>query len=132
MILTEFTASNPERDYRYYDPGPEIIDLIAWDPYNGVFDPDRAFYQDPESLLGPIVDIMAQDGRPWGIAEVGSRLVAGDDGQRRARWLTDLGRYAETHGAEFVIYFQSTRGANWRLDDPPSRIAWSDKVANNR
>lgn len=82
LILTEFTASNSERDYRDYDPGPEIIDLIAWDPYNGVFDEERDFYQDPQTLLGGIVDIMAQDGRPWGIAEVGSRLVPGDDGRR--------------------------------------------------
>ncbi len=132
LILTEFTASSPDRDYRDYDPGPEIIEVIAWDPYNGVFDPDRTFYQDPKSLLGPVVDIMEADGRPWGIAEVGSRLVAGDDGQRRAQWLTELGGYAETHDARFVLYFQSTRGANWRLDDPSSRRAWSEKVAERR
>ncbi|MGB3763731.1 MAG: hypothetical protein WA966_10950, partial [Ornithinimicrobium sp.] len=44
-------------------------------------------------------------------------------------WSCALGGYAETHGAKFVLYFQSTRGANWRLDDPASRRAWSAKVA---
>ncbi len=36
LILTEFTDSNLGRDYCDYDLGPTIIDVIAWDPYNGV------------------------------------------------------------------------------------------------
>lgn len=128
LILTGFTASNDERDYRRFDPGPEVVDVIAWDPYNGVYEPERDYYESAESLLDPILDVMAADGRRWGIAEVGSRVVPGDDGTGRAAWLAEIAQYAQTSDALFVTYFQSTRGANWRLDDGPSRAIWSGVV----
>ncbi|CAN5541195.1 hypothetical protein BH23ACT6_BH23ACT6_15530 [soil metagenome] len=131
LILTGFTASNPDRDYRRFDPGPEIVDVIAWDPYNGVYQPERDYYESPESLLGPIVELMANDGRRWGIAEIGSRVVPGDDGSRRAAWLTEVAEYARANDVLFVTYFQSRRGANWRLDDEPSRRVWSALVADS-
>lgn len=125
LILMEWTM-NPSsgRNYRDYDAGHTAIDVIAFDPYNGASDPGRDYYRDPEDLLGRIASTMAQDGRPWGIAETGSRLIPGDSGEGRAEWLTGIGNFAIDNGALFVTYFQSTSDGDWRLLDAPSVNVW--------
>lgn len=131
LVLTGWTAQpEAERELSTYDAGPDVIDVIAFDPYNGIYDPDRDYYISPEDKLGPIVEMMQSEGhdRPWAIAELGSRLIPGDSGAGRAQWLTDMGQYAIDNDAAFVTYFQSTRGANWRLDDTPSRAAWQELI----
>ncbi len=45
LILTGFTANEADIDYRDFDPGPEIVDVIGWDPYNGVYAPERTSRQ---------------------------------------------------------------------------------------
>ena len=42
-----------------------------------------------------------------------------------------MGDYAKANGITFVSYFQSTRGADWRLLDARSVNAWSALVAGN-
>ena len=113
-----------------YDAGPDVVDVVAFDPYNAIFNPSATTYTPAEELLGPLVEMMKTEGhdRPWGIAEIGSRLVPGDSGRARAEWLTDIGEYALANDAAFVTYYHSTRGANWRLDDRPSRAAWQELI----
>lgn len=126
LILTGWTASpSSGRSVETYYAGDSVIDVIAWDPYNGVHDPDRDYYASAESMFGSVVAASKAMGKPFAIAETGSRRVAGDDGTGRARWLTEIGTYLDKHGAVFVTYFQSTRDANWVLDDKPSRDAWA-------
>ncbi len=130
LILTGWTAEKASgRDYRTYDAGKDTIKVIAWDPYNGATDKDRDYYEPISSFLAPAAEVMKADGRPWGIAETGSRLVPGDSGQERAKWLNSLGNYSINNGASFVTYFQSTRDGDWRLDDSYSRAVWSAFVA---
>lgn len=129
LILTEWTMNpSSKRDYRSYDAGPEVIDVLAFDPYNGASDPNRNYYRDPADLLGNISSKMAADGRPWGIAETGSRLVPGDAGAGRAAWLRGMADYLIAHDALFVTYFQSTSDGEWRLLDAPSINAWKSYV----
>lgn len=129
LILTEWTM-NPGsgRDYRTYDAGPEAVDMIAFDPYNGVWDPERDYYITPEALLDHIVDKMDRDGRPWGIAEIGSRISVGDNGSGRAAWLRDIAGYAVENDATFVTYFHAIGNGDWRLNDTRSRAAWREAV----
>ena len=56
-------------------------------------------------------------GKPWALAETGSRLIPGDSGSKRAAWLTSVGTYLRQNGAVYGTYFNSTRDANWMLDD---------------
>lgn len=129
MILTGWTAKPASKqDYRDYYPGAEAIDVLAFDSYNGVKDPDRTYYASPEEMYGSIVAIAQREGIPFAVPETGTRLLKGDDGTRRAQWLRDIGAYLEKHDSLFVTYFQSDRNVDWRLDDPPSRRAWSDLV----
>jgi hypothetical protein len=130
LILTGWTATEASgRNWTIYDAGPDVVDVLAFDPYNGAGDQDRAHYEPLRSIIGPVVELVESDGRPWGIAETGSRLAPWDDGAGRAAWLSELGDLARSGGASFVTYFQSTRGGDWRLDDSASRAAWADLVA---
>ncbi|GAA4881682.1 carbohydrate binding domain-containing protein [Serinicoccus chungangensis] len=130
LILTGWTATPASgRDYRDYDAGRDVIDVLAWDPYNGASDPDRDYYSPVSTFMAPAVETSVADGRPWGIAETGSRLVPGDDGRGRAAWLRSVAEYAIANDAQFVTYFQSTRDGDWRLNDPYSRAVWRDYVA---
>ena len=129
LILTGWTAKPASKqDYRDYDAGPEVIDVLAFDSYNGVNDPSRDYYASPEEMYGHIVAIAKREGRPFAIPETGTRLLPDDDGSKRAQWLREVGTYLDTHGSLFVSYFQSDRKINWRLDDEPSRKAWSALV----
>lgn len=129
LILTEWTMNpSSKRDYRTYDAGPDVVDVLAFDAYNGASDPNRNYYRDPADLLGNISAKMELDGRPWGIAETGSRLVPDDPGPGRAAWLTGMGNYLIDHDAIFVTYFQSTSDGDWRLLDAPSVNAWKNFV----
>jgi hypothetical protein len=130
LILTGWTSSPAsKRDWRTYYAGDDVVQVLAWDPYNGVHEPDRTYYASAESMFGDIVRIARESGKPFGIAETGSRLIPGDDGRGRAAWLTSVGDYLRANGAAFVTYFQSTRDANWLLEDQYSRAAWAAQVA---
>lgn len=126
LILSGWTA-RPEsgRDWTEFDAGSEYVDMLSWDPYNQGAEDGRTRYDSAESIYGQIVEIHAQDGRPFGIAETGSRLVPGDNGSRRATWLNEMANYLEDSGATYVTYFESTKGGDFRLTDEPSRRAWA-------
>lgn len=130
LILTAWTIDPLSgRDWRDYDPGKDVVEVIAFDPYNKLHDPEATTYTSAEKMLGPLAEVMEQDGRAWGIAEIGSRVVVGDDGSERAAWLTSVGEFLVEHEASFATYFNLTyKGVDFTLDDEPSRAAWSDLV----
>lgn len=130
LVLTSWTSvPDSGRDWADYDAGPEVVDVVAWDPYNGVAEPSRDYYESPEVMLGTLVDIMGDDGRPWGIAEIGSRIIPSDiTGEGRATWLHDVGDYLRANDASFMTYYQLTHEGDWWLYDEPSRQAYRDLV----
>lgn len=133
LILTGWTT-RPEskRDWRKYYPGAEVIDVLAFDPYNGVHEPGRDYYEKPAAMLGNIVRVAKEARKPWGIAEIGSRKIASDPtGSKRAAWLTSVADYTRANGALFVTYYHSSRDGEWRLLDKPSQDAWIAAVARS-
>lgn len=132
LILTGYTVE-PEsgRDWRTYYPGDEHVSVLGWDPYNSA-SRRPSEYADPARLFGPVIATSVAAGKPFAIAETGSRLVPGDrDGRGRARWLRAVGEYLHDQGAVFVTYYHSigVSGADYRLRDRPSVRAWRDVVA---
>lgn len=129
LILMGWTASPASKlDWRTFYPGGDIIDVMAWDPYNGVHDPGRTYYASASSMFDAVVARSKEAGKPWAIAETGSRLIPGDTGAGRAAWLTEIGTYLRKNGAVFATYFQSTRDADWELRDAPSQKAWATQI----
>ncbi|CAG7606909.1 carbohydrate binding domain-containing protein [Leucobacter soli] len=135
LILTGWTASSgSKRDWRDYYPGSKVIEVMAFDPYNGVHEPDRDYYATPESLFGSVRAVAKEAGKPWAIAETGSRVIPSDQspkGEKRAKWLTSLAKYSRDNGAVFVTYFHSTRDGEWRLLDKPSADAWKAAILSS-
>ncbi|WP_299449829.1 carbohydrate binding domain-containing protein [uncultured Serinicoccus sp.] len=130
LILTSWTIDpRSGRDYRDYDAGKDVVEVIAFDPYNALHDPQARTYTSAEDLIGPLAETMEADGRPWGLAELGSRIVVGDNGTGRAAWLDDVADVLIENDASFATYFQTTyKGVNFRLDDAPSRNTWRGLV----
>lgn len=134
LILMGWTV-NPasKKHWRDYYAGDEVIDVLAFDPYNGVHDPKRDYYATAESMMGGAVATSKASGKPWAISEIGSRLIASDPtGVERGVWLTEIADYARANGALFVTYFQSSRDGEWRLLDRPSQEAWRAAVASSQ
>lgn len=124
MILTGWTADpDSDRDWRDYYAGRRYVSVVAWDPYNSATSRPIE-YVAPRRLYRDVVRASRASRKPWGIAETGSMLVSGDDGQGRARWLRRMGRYFNRKGARFVTYFQSTHDGDFELRDQPSISAW--------
>lgn len=115
------------RDWRDYYPGADSVDVLAWDCYNRAAREGR--YEDPRRLLGPAQRLTHRLGLPFAIAEVGSTLIAADDGAGRAAWLLRLARYALTTHAVFLTYFNSDVGGDYRLEDEASIAAWREAIS---
>lgn len=133
LVLMSWTTNpSSKKDWHDYYPGSDVIDVIAFDPYNGVHDPTRDYYATPASMMDSVVAVAKEAGKPWGIAEIGSRKIPSDaTGAKRATWLTDVANYTRSKGALFVTYFQSTRDGEWRLLDKPSMDAWRAAVSSS-
>jgi hypothetical protein len=112
----------------YYAAGS--VEVLGWDCYN--HGEKRGVYGDPATLYSRAVTVSRNAGLPWGMAEIGSLLAAGDTtGAGRAAWLTRVARYLHAEGAEFVSYFDTNgAGTDYRLLDEPSRQAWYDVVSD--
>ncbi|SIT84294.1 carbohydrate binding domain-containing protein [Microbacterium sp. RU33B] len=134
LILTQWTTvAASKRDWRTYYPGADVIDVMAFDPYNGVHDPTRDYYASPADLFDSVVRVAQSAGKPYAIAETGSRKIPSDaTGSKRAEWLNAVADYSRKNGALFVTYFHSTRDADWRLLDGPSKEAWRQAVLSSR
>lgn len=128
MILMCWTL-NPHsgRDWHDYYAGGDVIDVMAFDCYNKGF--KNGVYLDPRRILTPVVEAAASAGKPWGIAEFGSKVVYPDGGfVGRAQWLREFGASVRALGGTFATYFDSSVGGDFRLKDQPSIDAWTDVI----
>jgi hypothetical protein len=116
------------RNWKDYYPGSGVIDILGWDTYNMAA--SKGQYGSADAILGPVANASKAEGKPWGIGELGSKLVAGDGGSGRAAWLRAMGAYARANGAVYVTYFDAPVGGEFRLLDAPSQQAWRDVVAS--
>lgn len=135
LILTGWTTmSASKRDWRIYYAGADVIDVMAFDPYNGASNPAGVTsYPSAASIFDSVVRVAAEAGKPYGIAETGSPKIPSDvSGSGRAAWLSDVAAFNRTHGALFVTYFHSSNDGEWRLLDGPSQQAWRTAVASSR
>ncbi|MGC1208186.1 MAG: hypothetical protein WA880_09570 [Ornithinimicrobium sp.] len=128
LILTSWTAnpkSGADRTLQAYDPGKDVVDVIAWDPYNGAGNNEYYDYKSPEIIFGDVVRASQADGRPWGIAETGVEVEPQGGPAGRVKWLTESGNYLKARNPLFVSYFNSDKpDGNWELDDVPAQQAW--------
>jgi len=134
LILTGWTTQPAaKRDWRDYYAGDDVIDVMAFDPYNGASNPTAVrSYPTAASMYDSVRRVAAEAGKPYGIAETGSPKIPSDvTGSGRAAWLNDVAAYNRMHGALFVTYFHSSRDGEWRLLDVPSQTAWRAAVASS-
>jgi hypothetical protein len=115
------------RNFDDYDPGADSYDVMGFDCYNR--EVRQGNYPDANAFLAPLLAVAESVDRPLGIAELGSQIVPGDDGTGRARWLEQVAVQLIDEQAPFVTYFDSPiTGTDYRLDDAPSRAAWSQII----
>lgn len=112
------------RKWKDYYAGSDVIDVLGWDVYNFNFTDPK--YPDAATMVNRVATVSKAEGKPWGIAELGTAKLPGDtSGSGRAAWLTAAGNASIKGGALWVTYFDVdfTR-ADWRLLDAPSQKAW--------
>jgi hypothetical protein len=114
------------RDWHDYYPGNDVIQVIGWDVYN--LANRSGGYTSAHTLLDPIMDVAAETGKPWAIAELGAQKGSSDNGSGRAAWLNSIVTIMRGAGALWAQYFDADRSNigryNWRMDDSPSQQAW--------
>jgi hypothetical protein len=122
LTLMAWTArSGSGRSVSRYYPG-DFIDVMAWDGYNP---PNTRMYGAPREIFGAAAAKSHQRGNRFAIAELGSVVVPGDDGSRRATWLLNAAKFAAAKNAPFVTYWDTKiPNENYQLRDLPSRRAW--------
>ncbi|MEU8124278.1 DNRLRE domain-containing protein [Spirillospora sp. NPDC049024] len=114
-----------KRDWRDYYPGRDVIQVLGWDVYNLGWKKGR--YDDPATMYDRVVAVSKGENLPFGVAETGSYLVSGDNGDRRASWLRAMNAYLTKRNALWVAYFDlDWSTGDFRLLDTQSRQAWSD------
>ena len=128
LILMCWTLSpNSGRSFSRYYPG-DFIKVLAWDCYNSSSIATR--YKPPSEMFSRAVRKTQAMHKRFGVAEVGSRILPGDDGSRRAQWLADVADYTARHNAAFVTYWDARIPAgNFTLRDLPSRRIWHRVVS---
>ena len=124
LILMCYTL-NPAsgRVFTDYYAGSKVINTLAWDCYSKGFAAGR--YEDPAKVFGNAIALSKSLGKPFGIAEWGSQLAAGDNGTRRSVWIDAVVSYLRQQGASFATYFDSNTGGPLMLTDRASQQALS-------
>jgi hypothetical protein len=116
------------RNWRDYYPGREYLDVLGWDVYNAAW--RNGQYKPIPELFAKVIAASQGEGLPYGIAETGSPIVAGDDGARRATWLREMAAHLTATGAVFASYFDldwtNHGGPDYRLRDAASQAAWRE------
>lgn len=131
LILEGYTATSmSKRNYLDYYPGSDYISVMAFDPYNSISKAPTS-YVAPSTLFAPQLALAKLVGKPFGIAETGSMLVAGDTtGAARAAWLKSTASWFNANGAAFVTYWDSVgkKGQDYQLNDSNSTGAWKSSI----
>lgn len=132
VLMGWTTRPESKKNWRNYYAGSDVIDVMAFDPYNGAANPGReGIYAAPEVVFDTVRKAATEAGKPYAIAETGTLLLPGDNGTGRAAWLRAMAAYHRKHKALWVTYFNSTNGGEYRLLDTPSRDAWREAVASS-
>jgi hypothetical protein len=129
LILMGWTVDPASgRTWTDYYPGAAAVDVIGWDLYNPSW--RNGNYKPVTDLFARVIAASASAGKPFGIAETGSPLVAGDAGEARGAWLRALIGHLASEGALFIAYFDldwtTQAGIDYRLRDAPSVAAWRE------
>lgn len=128
LVLMDWTVDpRSGRDWRDYYPGPEYVDVMAWDIYNfGERDDDP---RNDETMAEhqqrrPTLEITRSIGKPYAIAELGY-----NDPATRPQFLRETAIWARDNDVLYVTYFDSTGSlGDHRLLDAPSQQAWREVV----
>ena len=123
LTLMCWTLSpNSGRSFSDYYPG-NFIKTFAWDCYNQSWWDGR--YRKPADMVKQAASFSHRHGKGFAIAELGTRLLPGDDGTGRAAWLIGVAKAAARVNAQYVSYFDTeVSGGDFRLNDLPSQMAW--------
>ncbi|TYB46497.1 DUF7594 domain-containing protein [Actinomadura chibensis] len=114
-----------KRDWHDYYPGRDVIQVLGWDVYNLGWKKGR--YDDPSTMYDRVIATSRAENLPFGVAETGSFLVKGDNGDRRAAWLRATNAYLAKNKALWVAYFDlDWSTGDFRLLDPQSKSAWRE------
>lgn len=128
MIMCYTLRPGSNRDWRNYWPGDSNVDAIGFDcAQKGI---KNGTYSSPSLFLDEARDMARSVHKPWGLGEFASQLVPGDNGTRRAAWLTSVAKYLASNGASFAMYYDADRNVNFKLSDKPSRDAWRAVVVD--
>jgi hypothetical protein len=128
VILMCWTV-NPRSGRTFWDyfPGSDVVEALGWDCYS--VQTSTAMYAKPEDIYSRALETTRSLGLMFGIAETGSLLANGDsDGTYRGEWLRSIGRWLGSRDADFVCYFDSVVGGEFRLLDNASQKGWRDVV----
>lgn len=129
LILMCFSLEKSSgRSFADYYPGSAYIDTLGFDCYNQMA--GKGGYIDPAKQFASVLSVAAAEGKPWGLAEFGSQLVAGDSGAGRAAWLVASAAWLSAHQASWVTYFDSPVSNEYRLMDSASKAAWRTVVTS--
>jgi hypothetical protein len=115
------------RNWRDYYAGNSTIDVLGWDAYNLVANKGR--YDTPDHVFGKSIAVSKSVGKPYGFAEFGSVIAAGDNGTGRGAWLRSAGSYLRSSGSLWAAYFDAPVGGEFRFVDGPSAAAWRSVMA---
>ena len=128
LVLMDYTVdATSKRNWRDYYPGDQFVDVISWDVY-GFHEEDAATDND-ESMAQhqqrrPSLAVTRAAGKAYAISELGYNTAG-----PRPAWLRDTARWAQSNGAMWVAYFDSTGTlGDHRLLDAASQAAWRDAV----
>ncbi|KAB8194633.1 DNRLRE domain-containing protein [Nonomuraea phyllanthi] len=127
LILMGWTVDPASgRDWRDYYPGRGALDVLAWDIYNYDSKAAKGEYLDAGFLLDASLAVNRAEGLPYGVAELGSHIAAGDDGTGRAAWLSRMTAHLSDNDALWALYFDiDWSSGDYRLRDPDGRAVWT-------
>lgn len=101
-------------------PGPDYVDVVAFDGYNtGSDEPEWGGWKGPEELFANTIKFctMLAPDKPLWINEIGSTEHGGD----KAAWITDLFAYLRTTRVTGVIWYDSpVETRDYRLNSSPA------------
>lgn len=94
-------------------PGSGTVDMVALDGFNwGTTRPWSRWQSYDEVFAASVRELRrVAPGKPWGIAETASAAKGGD----KAAWITEALRRASRQGADFLVWFDMAKEADWRL-----------------
>ncbi|WP_026313366.1 DUF7594 domain-containing protein [Actinomadura flavalba] len=118
-------TAESRRNWRDYYAGKDVVQVLGWDVYN--LSHHKGRYDSPSVMFDKVIAVSNDEGLPFGIAETGSYLIAGDRGGQRAGWLRESNAYLQKHGALWSAYFDlDWPTGDFRLLDPAGQKAWRD------